>query len=522
MQGYIGYIRVSTPKQGTHGVSLQEQRDAISRYAERHQFSIAKWMEETETAAKGGRPLFNQALKLLRTRKARGIILHKLDRGARNLRDWAYIGELSDRGVEVHFVNESIDLQTRGGRLSADIQAVVAADYIRNLREETRKGFYGRLKQGLYPLQAPIGYVDCGGGKPKTINPTAGPLVRQAFELYATGRYSLESLCTKLETIGLRNRNGGVITRNVLSGMLNNPFYIGIIHLQKTEETFPGIHEPLVTKALFDRVQAALKGKCGAKIQRHGFFLRRTIKCASCGYSLIGEIQKGHVYYRCHTKSCPTTCIREETVIALLETTLRRITFNEREKQYFKQTACRLRQDWEDQRIAEIANSKMQLGQLKERLNRLTDAYLDTVLDKGLFEEKKTILLGQMKEIDDRIARFERSDGSEPTRLEKFLELVGSAWLSYQKAFPEEKREMLKVLTSNWQAHEKNIDFKLQSPFQEIVNRQKNDGCPQQRDRPRTCEEILGLIIALNKQGKLPDLATAMGCGETNRDTIWN
>jgi len=149
MSGYIGYIRVSTVKQGTKGVSLQEQRDAILRYAERNQLPITIWLEEMETAAKQGRPVFNQALKLIRSRKAQGIILHKLDRGARNLRDWAAIGELSDQGVEIHFVSESLDLQSRGGRLSADIQAVVAADYIRNLREETRKGFYGRLKQGL-------------------------------------------------------------------------------------------------------------------------------------------------------------------------------------------------------------------------------------------------------------------------------------------------------------------------------------------------------------------------------------
>src|ERR1019366_4017006 len=60
-------------------------------------------------AAKLGRPVLNQALKLLRNGKAQGIILHKLDRGARNLRDWAAIGELSDQGIEVHFVTESID-----------------------------------------------------------------------------------------------------------------------------------------------------------------------------------------------------------------------------------------------------------------------------------------------------------------------------------------------------------------------------------------------------------------------------
>jgi site-specific DNA recombinase len=201
MQGYIGYIRVSTVKQGTKGVSLQEQRDAILRYAERNNFAISTWFEEMETAAKQGRPIFARALKLLRTGKVRGMILHKLDRGARNLRDWAAIGELSDQGAEIHFVTESLDLQSRGGRLSADIQAVVAADYIRNLREETRKGFYGRLKQGLYPLRAPIGYLDQGKGKPKTIDPVMGPIVRKAFELYSSGRYSFESLGEELHAL---------------------------------------------------------------------------------------------------------------------------------------------------------------------------------------------------------------------------------------------------------------------------------------------------------------------------------
>lgn len=50
-----------------------------------------------------------------------------------------------------------VDLHSRGGRLSADIQSVVAADYVRNLREEAKKGIYGRLKQGFYPMRAPIG-----------------------------------------------------------------------------------------------------------------------------------------------------------------------------------------------------------------------------------------------------------------------------------------------------------------------------------------------------------------------------
>ena len=168
---FFGYIRVSTAKQGEKGVSLQEQRSAIENYAARYGLSVTKWFEERESAAKRGRPVFANMMHELRRSKAQGVIIHKIDRGARNLKDWADLGELIDSGVEVHFANESLDLNTRGGRLSADIQAVVAADYIRNLREETRKGFYGRLKQGIYPLPAPIGYLDRGKGKPKDVDP---------------------------------------------------------------------------------------------------------------------------------------------------------------------------------------------------------------------------------------------------------------------------------------------------------------------------------------------------------------
>ena len=223
-------------------------------------------------------------LKLLRQEKAQGLIIHKIDRSARNLKDWADLGEMIDAGIEVHFANESLDLHTRGGRLSADIQAVVAADYIRNLREETKKGFYGRLKQGLFPIPAPVGYLDCGKGKPKEPNPAMAPLVAKAFELYGTGGYSLHRLLEELQRLGLRNRRGGNVSLNGLSTILNNPFYIGLMRINTTGELFPGQHQPLVNKTLFERVQRILQGKTVDRMTRHDFTFRRLMRCASCGY----------------------------------------------------------------------------------------------------------------------------------------------------------------------------------------------------------------------------------------------
>jgi DNA invertase Pin-like site-specific DNA recombinase len=58
-------------------------------------------------------------------------------------------------------------MTTRSGRFVADINVAMAKHYIDNLREEVKKGIYGRLKQGIYPFNAPLGYINKGGGKLK-------------------------------------------------------------------------------------------------------------------------------------------------------------------------------------------------------------------------------------------------------------------------------------------------------------------------------------------------------------------
>src|ERR1035438_7534133 len=253
MNKYFAYIRVSTARQGEHGVSLEQQRDAIANYAQRNHMEVAQWYEERETAARAGRPVFTNMVRQLKAGNARGVVIHKIDRSARNLRDGADLGEMIDRGIDVHFANEGLDLNSRGGRLSADIQAVVAADFIRNLKEETKKGFYGRLKQGILPMPAPLGYRNIGSGKPKEPDPKTAPLVRHLFEMYSTGTANFHGLLQEAERVGLRGRSGKQITKNGLTKLLNNPFYMGLIQIKVSGQSFIGVHEPLISKALLDR-----------------------------------------------------------------------------------------------------------------------------------------------------------------------------------------------------------------------------------------------------------------------------
>lgn len=512
MQSCFGYIRVSTAKQGEHGVSLQEQRDAILRYAEKNQIAIAEWFEERETAAKRGRPVFNDMLRRLRHGNAQGVILHKIDRGARNLKDWADLVDLFDGGITVHCANEGLDLRSRGGRLSADIQAVVAADYIRNLREETRKGMYGRLKQGLYPLPAPVGYLDRGKAKAKEPDPVMGPLVRKAFELYGTGRHTLATLGAELHRLGLRNTRGGRVSRTGLSTLFNNPFYLGLIRLKRTQETFPGIHEPLVSKYLFDRVQAALRGNYNARSQRHDFLFRRLLSCAHCGYSLIGERQKGHTYYRCQTRTCPTTCVREEAVDRAMRSAVEPLRFTEKEKAYFSGKIVQMRKDWGTRRGEEIKSVNLRLGQLQDRLSRLTDAFLDGVLEKPLFEERKTALLLERAGLQNNLAEFQGNGPSIPDHLAKFLELAGTASFLYETAISEEKRDLVRIVTSNRRVDGKNVELTLSNPFREVANRSQNTyGAPHQ-DLPRTWDRLLDVLVKLNTLGQLLVFSADLSC----------
>lgn len=484
MKKVYGYIRVSTVKQG-NGVSLQEQKEAIIRYAEKHQLEIIEWFEEQETAAKQGRPLFSKMMKLMQSGKAAGVIIHKIDRSARNLKDWAALGDLIDQGVDVHFAHESLDLETRGGRLAADIQAVIASDYIRNLRDEAMKGLYGRLKQGIYPFGAPIGYINNGGGKLKTVDPIQGPLVKKAFQLYSSGKYSLDSLSEAVGELGLRNSVGSVLSVTTMSKILNNTFYVGLLKVKG--KTFQGGHQPLISVALFNQVQDILNGKTNSKFIKHDFLFRRLAKCTHCGYSLTGEKQKGHVYYRCHTKKCPTKGIREENIEKNLIQTFGQIQLHPLESQILNEMLEEAQNNWSKSQNGIEESLRMQQSQVSLKLERLTDAYIESTIEKDLFEAKKERLLVELQGLRHKMGQLSGQKEAIFKKAKNFLELAKSIKNAYLIGIAEEKRKVLKIVTSNLQIQAKKPMISMKSPFHEIANRLNFASSGLNHNTPRIC-----------------------------------
>jgi DNA invertase Pin-like site-specific DNA recombinase len=415
-------------------------------------------------------------MKNLRKGKADGVMIHKIDRSARNLRDWADLGELIDAGIEVHFANEPLDLKSRGGRLSADILAVVAADFIRNNREETRKGFYGRLKQGIYPLNAPLGYLDQGGGKVKALDPERASIVRHAFERYATGDASLSMLLEELWQKGLRNKRGNRLSMTGLTTILRNPFYTGIIRL-RSGESFPGRHEPLIRMATFGRVQDVLQGKKPRRTQIHEYRYRRLFACATCGRSLVGTRVKGRVYYRCQVRACPTTCIREDALDHAVYATLRGLALPADTLERCESEIRAAFTNHHELAATEKVRLTGAIGAATERLARLADALIDGRVDTALHDERRGALLAERLLLQERMSAVETDFRATERAILSCLQLARNPEKLYQSATDDEKRSILETVTSNRSVTGKNVEIAIAEPFSFLPSAKETASC---------------------------------------------
>jgi site-specific DNA recombinase len=497
MNIYFGYIRVSTAKQGQHGSSLQEQRDAIEAFAERHHFLISEWFEDRETAAKKGRTQFLRMMTRLEGGKASGVILHKIDRGARNLWDWARIQGLLDSGVEVHFVHDNLDMGSRGGRLAADIQAVVAADYVRNLRDEVLKGQRGRLKQGLYPWGAPLGYRNNGKGAVKTIDPVTGPLVRQAFELYASGQHSFDTLRVELRRRGLARANGELLSRRSFTSILRNPFYAGLLRVKS--EHYSGIHEPLIGARLFREVQAVLDGKVKKGPTKHTYLYRKLFTCAACGSTLVGERQIGIVYYRCHKFTCPSTGLREDAISAEFARTFEALRFTQQDRDEMRPLIEEDEEVLIKERAERVKAASVRVVALEERARRLTDLYVDKMIDREAYQSRQETLMLELAAAKQERQQLMSEKSQIKACIEGFFTYLNALRCDNPDGYVFEYRELLKSASSNRQLVNKRPYVTTQWPLGEIAAELAVYRCGHASGASRTFSNYSAVLRILKK-----------------------
>lgn len=471
----ILYARKSHEEDDRQILSLDAQEKECRLHAERHALPLGEVIRESHSARRPGRPLFTAMLRRVEARLKQGqavrVLAHKPDRLLRNIGDWARLNDLMDAGLELAFVTGSYENNAHG-RLAFGVNVVFAKFYVDNLSEEVCKGLKEKLARGEWPGWAPLGYVNVRerhARKRIVVDPVAGPLVTRAFELYATGEYSLASLSRQLTGLGLVGRvTGKPLVKSILRDrILANPFYCGLFRYRG--ELHPGTHDPLISVALFEQVQAVLAGKSRPKRRRHEFRYSGLLTCGTCGCAVVGDLKKQrYVYYRCSHRrgGCTEGYLREERLQALLQQhTAERLSLRPQAMQSLRAAAEELARRGRSRAGAPRVALERRQRELGSRLGVLLDMRLAGTISDAQYTGKREELVREEARVREELAAFELPVAEPCATVEWFISTCNSAAKILQVAARDEAREFLRIVGSNYRLTGGKVDFEPVEPF---------------------------------------------------------
>lgn len=320
----VVYLRVSSPGQvrgvDPEGFSIPSQRDACRRYAAQLGVEVIKeYVEPGKTGTTMSRPALQQLLADLDELKPQYAIFYDLSRVCRDDFDAQWLWrEITDKhGCMIQSTVERID-DSSTGRLLYTIMAGVNAHRSRGDGEKVRLNMKRKAALGGTNGKAPIGYLNVVkkvlGREVRTveIDEERAPLVRWAFEAYASGEWTITGIAEMLEAMGLATpmtakRRSAALSRSAVHRMLRDDYYIGVVTYAGTKNP-NGEHTPLIDAETFERVRQVLAAHSvsGDRPIRHEHYLKGSIHCGRCGRRLIYTAVRGHggryEYFRCFSR----------------------------------------------------------------------------------------------------------------------------------------------------------------------------------------------------------------------------
>ncbi len=312
----ILYIRVSTDEQADKGYSLKHQEERLRKYCEMHNIEVIEIHQEDYSAKTFNRPTFTKLLMGLKRHRAKAdlLLFTKWDRFSRNTGDaYGMINTLHKLGVDPQAIEQPLDLTIPENKIM--LAFYLAAPEVENDRRALNVfvGMRRAKKEGRWMATAPRGYKNViSEDNKKTIVPSQdAPIIKWAFEELAKGLLLVDDIRKKCNAKGLK------CSKNNFWHLIRNPVYYGKLHIpaykEEDEMITQGIHEPLITEALFNKVQDVLRSRGRKKKYRISIKeelpLRGFLRCPKCNNNLTGSASTGgsgikHFYYHC-TKGCP-------------------------------------------------------------------------------------------------------------------------------------------------------------------------------------------------------------------------
>lgn len=401
----VVYLRVSSPGQTRTsydplGQSIPSQRTACLGKADSLGLVVIDQYVEPGKSALSieKRPAFRRMLaRIAAQRDVDYVIVYKFSRAARNQWEDAILGvALAKLGVKLISVTEPID-DSAAGKAMRGMIAVFNEFSSNSSGEDIRYKMAEKAKRGGTLGRAPIGYLNhidrSEGREVRTIviDEQRAPFVKFAFELYATGEYTLHDLADELTDRGLTTRPtarhpAGPISVSQMQRLLQDRYYIGIIEFQGKE--YPGQHPPLIDEALFERVQEITKsrGRSGERRRKHHHFLKGTVYCAECKRErgidrrllvqhTIGRNGGEYLYYFCPGRRDGNGCTQPFHDVGRIEEAVER---------HYK------RKRITDEFIDLVSQAMNEAVSDQEQAQRLLKAQLDDQLEPSSTPRKRT------------------------------------------------------------------------------------------------------------------------------------
>lgn len=475
---YFLYCRKSTESEDRQVLSIQSQRAEIERlFGASQEVSIIGVYEESRSAKAPGRPVFNELIAAIERGEADGIVAWHPDRLARNSVDGGRLIYLLDQKVlkDLKFATFSFENSSQG-KLMLSVLFGFSKYYVDSLSENVRRGNRAKLQRGWRPNHAPIGYRNDRETKTIIKDPERFSAVRKIFDLALTGEYSVRRLASEARYMGLqtrkRKRTGGkYLSIGNVHHLLTNPFYMGIVEWDG--QSYPGAHEPMVTREEFAQVQRHL-GRRGKLVRNAPAFpLRGLITCGECGLHVTAEKKinrygSRYIYYHCTKKRTDYRCAQPSISGKALET-----AFQEFLQQ---QTLSQPLHAWVTEKIArERGNQDADEADIRKTLQgaheeaaraieNLTSLRIRDLIDDSEFIARRKALLEEQGAIQERLAALQRGDTwFEPAK--SVLSFNERAIFWYQTGDPETKSQIARAVSSNLTLRDKKLSIEALQPF---------------------------------------------------------
>ena len=330
---YCLYARKSMEAEDQQALSIESQVKEMLALAEREKLRVVDIKREAHSSKEvGKREVFNQMLSEIREKKYSGILTWAPDRLSRNAGDLGSVVDLMDQKLLLEIrtysqrftnnPNEKFLLMILGSqaKLENDQKAV-----------NVKRGLRARCEMGYRPSVAPTGYLNEKNTDKKCqvrLDPKRAPIIKQMFEKVAFEQWSGRKVFRWLRDIGFKTKNDKPLVLGNIYLLLRNTFYYGEFEYPVgSGNWYQGKHTPLITKELFDKVQANIKEHYIPKTESKEFSFTKLIKCDYCGSGITADekfkkLKEGgvnrHVYCFC-TKAknidCKNPPINEPSLI---------------------------------------------------------------------------------------------------------------------------------------------------------------------------------------------------------------